>query len=89
MATLVARHGITNYDTWRSAYEQADSLRSKHGCTSERVLRDCADDLSVLVLHEFPTIEAAQAFANDPELGAAMQKAGVTGPPTIEFFTEG
>ena len=87
MATLVIRHGVADFATWRVAYDEAEALRTKHGCTGERVLRDPGDD-ELLVLHEFSDLDSAQAFANDPDLGAAMQAAGVSGPPRIEFYTD-
>jgi hypothetical protein len=47
-----------------------------------------ADDANdVFVTHDFPTVEAAGAFAHDPALKEGMDKAGVTGPPRIEIFT--
>ncbi len=87
MATLVIRHGVANYDSWRTTYDDAETLRTKHGCTQDRVLRDPNDD-ELLVVHEFPDLDAARAFADDPELAQAMQTAGVTGPPRIEFYTD-
>lgn len=84
--TLIVRHTVADYDAWRSVYEEVGDLRDKHGCTAERVLRLPADGNDVAVIHDFPTVEAAESFAADPELGAAMQRAGVAGPPRIEIF---
>jgi hypothetical protein len=39
-----------------------------------------------LILNEFPDRQAAEAFAADPSLPAAMARAGVSGPPRIEFY---
>lgn len=88
MATMVIRHPVEEYSRWRPVYDEADTLRSKHGCTGERVLAEAGDPQTLLVLHEFPTVEAAQSFASDPGLQAAMQRAGVSGPPRIEFYDE-
>lgn len=84
--TLIVRHPVTDYDVWRVVYEEVGVLRDQHGCTAERVLRLPTDGNDVVAIHDFPTVEQAEAFAADPELGAAMQRAGVAGPPRIEIF---
>ena len=85
-ATLIVRHPVSNYNAWREVYEEVGPLRDQHGCTADRVLRLSADANDVLVIHEFPTVENAQAFVDDPALGTAMQRAGVSAPPRIEIF---
>jgi hypothetical protein len=50
------------------------------------VLQDPADANDVVAIHDFPTIEQAQAFAGDPALKDAMQRGGVAGAPRIEIF---
>ena len=85
-ATLLVRHSVGDYDVWMKTYEEADTIRAAHGCTAERVLRLPADPNDVLVLHEFPTVEQAEAFAANPDLKAAMEASGVLGPPRIEIF---
>ena len=85
-ATLFVRHTVAEYDTWRKAYDDADSLRAKHGCTGQRVMRVPGDPNDVAATHEFPTLAQAEAFANDPDLKAAMEQGGVTSPPRIEIF---
>ena len=85
-ATLVVRHSVGDYDVWRKGYEDADTIRAAHGCTAESVLRLPSDPNDLLILHEFPTVEQAEAFATNPDLQSAMQQAGVVGPPRIEIF---
>jgi hypothetical protein len=85
-ATLFVRHTVADYDTWRKAYDGADALRAKHGCNGHRVMRVPGDPKDVAATHEFPTLEQAEAFANDPAVQDTMQQAGVTGPPRIEIF---
>ena len=48
--------------------------------------RVAATPSTVLVTHDFPTIEQARVFVEDPELKALMDRAGVAGPPRIEFY---
>jgi quinol monooxygenase YgiN len=84
--TLIVRHPVTDYAAWRVVYDEVEPLRAQHGCTAQRVLQDPADANDVVAIHDFPTIEQAQAFAGDPALKDAMQRGGVAGAPRIEIF---
>ena len=84
--TLIVRHPVTDFDAWRVAYNEVAALRDQHGCTSERVLQLPTDANDVVAIHDFPTVEQAEAFASDPALKAAMERSGVSGAPRIEIF---
>ena len=84
-ATLLVRHEVEDYAAWRAVYESVDGLRAAHGCTDAEVMVDPADGRDVYVLHRFPTLEQAQAYAGSAELREAMGRAGVAGPPRIEI----
>jgi quinol monooxygenase YgiN len=85
-ATLAVRHTVADYASWRVVYDEVDSIRAQHGCTGASVLRLPTDANDVFITHEFPSVDQAVAFSNDPEFGAAMQRAGVTSAPRIEIF---
>ena len=84
--TLIVRHPVTDFDAWRVVYDEVGALRDQHGCTGERVLRLPTDGNDVVAIHDFPTVEQAEAFASDPALKAAMERSGVSGAPRIEIF---
>jgi heme-degrading monooxygenase HmoA len=42
----------------------------------------------VTVLLEWEDLDKARAFASSDELREAMQRAGVTGPPSVSFLEE-
>ena len=86
-ATLVVRHPVADYAAWRVVYDSLEPLRVQHGCTGKSVMVAPDDVNDVFVTHDFPSVEAAGAFAHDPALKAGMDAAGVTGPPRIEIFT--
>lgn len=86
-ATLVVRHQVNDYATWRPVYDGLEGLRGQHGCTGARVWQHADNSNDVLVTHDFPTAEQAAGFAGDPELKAGMAKAGVAGQPQIDIFT--
>lgn len=86
-ATLVVRHQVNDYATWRPVYDSLEGLRGQHGCTGARVWQHADNGNDILVTHDFPTADRAAGFASDPELKAGMAKAGVAGPPQIDIFT--
>jgi hypothetical protein len=87
-ATLIVRHPVTDYATWRAAYDSAavSALHAKHGVTDSEVLRAPDDANDVTVIHRLTTTAAANALASDPALKDAMMSGGVAGPPRIEIF---
>jgi quinol monooxygenase YgiN len=86
--TLLVRHEVEDFAAWHSVYESVDGLREEHGCTDAEVLLDPANDHDVYVLHRFPSLEQAQAYADSSELREAMGRAGVKGAPRIEIAVE-
>jgi hypothetical protein len=85
-ATLIVRHTVADYSSWRKIYDEVGPLRDSHGCTKQAVLQLPTDANDVLVIHEFPSVDQANAFAGDPNLRSAMDRAGVSAPPRIEIF---
>ena len=86
--TMIVRHRVGDYAAWRSVYDSVEDLRQQHGCFGAEVLVDPGDKQEVFVLHRFPTLEQAEAFAGSNELREGMTRAGVAGPPRIEFAVE-
>jgi hypothetical protein len=87
-AKLIARQKVSEYEPWRKVYNDADTIRARHGCTGDSVLRSPKDHDLVFITHQFPTLGQAEAFAADTELHSAMAHAGVIGGPRIEIFEE-
>lgn len=87
-ALTIVKHPVSDYASWRSAYDDVQPLRDKHGVSAADVLQDPADPNSVTVLHWFPSASQAEAFVSDPNLKDAMQRAGVTAAPRIEIVVE-
>jgi hypothetical protein len=87
-ATLIVRHPVQDYSAWRAVYDGPDvtALHGKHGVSNARVARGAQDANDVLVTHDFGSVEAAEAFAADPDLRSVMDAAGVAGAPRIEIF---
>jgi hypothetical protein len=87
-ATLIVRHTVADYASWRKVYDEVEPLRAQYGCTAQRVMHVPGDPNDVAGTHDFPTVAQAQGFADDPKLRAAMERAGVTSAPRIEVFED-
>lgn len=79
----VISHPVKDYAAWRAVYDSAEPLRQKAGVTGAEVFRDPKDSNMIVVVHRFPSLEAAQVFLGDPALQDAMMKAGVIVPPAV------
>ena len=87
MTTIAAvRHPVEDVDRWKVVFDEHGEVRRRHGAVGHTLLVAADDPNTVLILNEFPSREAADAFANDPSLPATMSRAGVSGPPRIEFY---
>ena len=85
MTTMFVRHTVSDYKTWRKAYDDFALVQEAKGVTAEAVYRAVENPNDITVTHESATIEFAQAFAESAEFKNAMQDAGVAGAPTIWF----
>lgn len=88
MTTIFVRQKVNDYDSWRQEYDRFDAQRQEMGVTGHSVYRDADDPNTVIVTHDFKDTATAKAFANAPELQAAMEQAGAAGPPEIWFGEE-
>lgn len=79
----VVTHPVADYAAWRAVYDEVEPLRAAAGVTGAEVFTDSANPLMLVILHRFPSMDAAQGFFANPDLVAAMQRAGVNAPPTV------
>ena len=89
MTTMFVRHTVSDYKTWRKAYDDFAPVQKAKGVKAEAVYRAVENPNDITVTHEFATIEAAQAFAESAELKNTTQNAGVAEAPTIWFTNSG
>ncbi len=79
----VISHPVKDYAAWRVVYDAAEPLRQKAGVTGAEVFRDPANPNQLVILHRFPSLDAAHGYFGDPALKDAMTRAGVMAPPVI------
>ena len=62
MATLHIEHPITDYATWKGAFDRFGPKRLEAGVTAERIYQPADDRAYVLLQLDFPSLEQAEAF---------------------------
>jgi hypothetical protein len=86
MYVMAINHDVEDYQTWKSVFDTFPP--AKGGARFHRLNRNIENDNNITVVAGFDTVEAAQAFRDDPELKEAMGVAGVVGAPRFEIFEE-
>jgi quinol monooxygenase YgiN len=88
MSTMFVRHAVADYQIWRRVYDSLEATRKANGVTAQAVYQSADNPNEITVVHDFPTVAAARAFAGSPELKEGMKAAGVVGAPTIWFANQ-
>lgn len=83
---VLVRHKVADYAKWKLAYDGHDSARLANGLHSYVIARGLEDSNMVLIGMKMDDVEKAKAFAAAPDLKDVMKKAGVTGPPVMDFL---
>lgn len=81
--TLIVRHSVEDFDTWKAGFDGHEDNRRLHHSTGHRVLRD---GNAITALVDFPDRTSAEEFVSDPALREVMAKAGVVGSPQIDYL---
>ena len=85
--TIAVHHRVRDYEVWKPVFDEHEDVRRSHGQIEHRLYRAWGDPLALVVHNDFPSVEAAEAFGNDPSLPAVMARGGVEGEPGIGFST--
>jgi hypothetical protein len=85
---MFVRHPVTDFATWKQAYDAFDGERAGMGVTGHAVYQATSDPNDVTVWHDFATLEDAQSFAESDRLREVMADAGVAGQPQIWFTSQ-
>lgn len=62
MTTLHIEHAVTDFDTWKSAFNRFSEVRRNAGVRGERVQRPKDDPAYVVIDLDFDTTDQADAF---------------------------
>ena len=88
MASMLVQHQVKDFSEWKNVYDSVADLRTSNGELSDQIFRDASDPNKLTVIFQWDSLANAQKYAQSPELKAAMEKAGVNGPPKIDFLNE-
>jgi hypothetical protein len=86
MILMAIKHKVRNYESWKAIYDRFPPTAA--GALFARVNRATDDPNDVLVVSGWNTVKDAQAFTGNPELGPAMEQAGVVGAPRFEVYEQ-
>ena len=62
MFTLSIEHGITDFQTWKGAFDHFAAAREQAGVQGHRILRPVGDEHYVVIELDFPRREQAEGF---------------------------
>jgi hypothetical protein len=82
----IVQHPIADYGQWRPVFDGDDSARRAYGITTLGVGRGIDDPNQLIIYFRMEDTAKANAFMRRPELKAAMDAGGVTGPPTFDYI---
>lgn len=83
MAWIHVRHPVADYEKWKAVYDETATFKRGMGWKRHQLFAVGGDRHDVLVMEEFGTMAQARAFLDAPDLRAAMERAGISGPPEI------
>lgn len=83
MATVIIHNRVSDYDRWFGVFSEMESYRRGYGATHHHVFRSASDPNEIVIVVEYSSVADAQAAVQDPQLRAAMERAGIVGPPQI------
>ena len=88
MAKLLVHHKVQDYSAWRKVFDEDDKTRKEYGSTGYQVLKSTSDPNDLTVIMDWPSVDAAMAFAASDSLKEKMKNAGVISQPEVTFLVE-
>jgi quinol monooxygenase YgiN len=89
LPAFIIGHSVADFDAWLEGYDAADELRTSSGIIGHAANRSLDDPSLVVVYHQAESFDTLRAFLDNPDLRAAMEKAGVTSEPEVSFHNGG
>jgi hypothetical protein len=91
MATLHIEHRITDFATWKAAFDRFAAKRAEAGVTAQRILQPQGDANWIVLQLDFPSVAAAQGFREFLETRVWSSPAnapGLDGPARARVLVE-
>ena len=83
---ILISHAVSNYDTWKKAFDDHASARKEASFLGHHVNRGADDPNQVVIYLPATDVDKVKAFIDSADLAEKMKEAGVTGTPTITFM---
>jgi hypothetical protein len=84
--SLMIHHKVTDYTSWRKAFDGHKSKQMEAGLTNPRVFQTDGNPNDVTILFDASDVAKAKAFTESKDLKMTMQKAGVQGQPEMHVL---
>jgi len=88
MTYVLIRHKVSDYDKWKSVFDEHMDFRKAGGEIGGHLFRNTDDPSEAIIIFKWDTIENARKFTTSEDLKKAMQKAGVVEKPDIYFLNK-
>ena len=88
MAAMLVQQKVKDFSEWKKVYDSVAGLRASNGALSDKIYTDASDPNQITIVFKWDSVANAQKWGQSPELKAAMEKAGVEGPPSISYLNE-
>ncbi len=79
-------HPVVDADRWKEDWDRHEPDRREVGVLGHRINRSEDDPRLLSVFMPLSNIERVRAFVGSPDRAAEMERAGVTGPPEIDWL---
>lgn len=86
-AAMVVSYRVADFDAWKAVFDRNEESRKASGFLGHHVNRAEGDPNRLSVYLAISDLDQAKAYADSDEVKAAMQEAGVEGPPEITWMT--
>lgn len=88
MPALLIRHAVTDFDRWRTVFQEDEVTRRSAGARSEIVFRSANDPEEVWLVLQWDDLFRARLFARSDDLVDTLTRAGVTQRPDIWYLDD-
>jgi hypothetical protein len=89
VATLHIEHAITDFPTWKAAFDRFAARRAEGGVTAHRIHQPLDDEAYVVLQLDFPSVEQAQRFLEFLQArvwSVPANSPGLAGSPTARIL---
>jgi hypothetical protein len=84
---VVVNSTVADFDTWKAEFDAGRDLRQSASIIAHHINRSQDNPNELAVFMAATDADALRAFGSSDELKAAMAKAGVMGPPSMDWVT--